>query len=97
LQKEKRGIKMKYEYKVIRKMSLYELQAICIEKGWYKSGNNTEYEKMLEVTRKEDITSDDVVETAIDIIAHTDELSMNDFTYVCNKILDGTHSLMIEQ
>lgn len=89
---------MKYAYKVIRKMSLYELQAICIEKGWYKSGNNTEYEKMLEVTRKEDITSDDVVETATDIIEHTDELSiMNDFTYVCNKILDGMHSLMIEQ
>lgn len=88
---------MKYGYKVIRKMTVYELQSLCIEKGWYKSGDNTEYEKMLDVTRKEDITSDDIVETATDIIEHTDELSMNDFTYVCNVILAAAHSFMVEQ
>lgn len=95
--KIKEALTMKYGYKVIRKMTVYELQSLCIEKGWYKSGDNTEYEKMLDVTRKEDITSDDIVETATDIIEHTDELSMNDFTYVCNLILAAAQSFMVEQ
>lgn len=88
---------MKYGYKIVRKLSPYSVKAICVDRNWYNTGDNIEYMKMLDMARKEDITSDDIVEIATDIIEHTAELSMNDFTHVCDLILLSSHSFMTEQ
>ena len=89
--------KMKYGYKIVRKLSPSSLKAICVEHNWYNTGDIIEYMKMLDMARKEDITSDDLVEIATDIIEHTAELSMNDFIHVCDLILRSSHSFMTEQ
>ena len=88
---------MKYGYKVIRRLSSDALRTLCLERAWFTEGDNEEYNKMLANGQKEDITSDDIVEIANDIIEHTDELSMSNFTDVCNAILFKSYSFMIEQ
>lgn len=86
---------MKYAYKVVRKLSMSALRSLCIEKEWYTNGDNDEYSHMLNMTKKEDITSDDIVEIAADIMEHSD-LSFNDFTSVCDEILKKSYCFMIE-
>lgn len=88
---------MKYGYKVIRRLSSDALRSLCIERAWFTGGDGEEYNKMLAKTQKEDITSDDIVEIANDIIEHTDELRMNNFTDVCDAILFKSYSFMVEQ
>nr|DAY58864.1 MAG TPA: hypothetical protein [Caudoviricetes sp.] len=87
---------MKYGYKVVRRLTSDALRALCIERAWYTNGNNEEYSNMLAKTKKEDITSDDIVEIATDIIKHSSNLSLEDFIYVCNEILKKSYSFMVE-
>lgn len=63
---------MKYGYKEIRKLSSSELRALCIEQDWYTGGTNEEYYNLMSMTEKENITTDDIVEIATDIIEHSD-------------------------
>lgn len=95
IRREERGNVMKYGYKVVRKLTMASLRSLCVEKEWYTSGDNDEYSDMLAMAKKEDITSDDIVEIATDIIEHSD-LSLDDFTYVCNEILKKSYSFMVE-
>lgn len=85
---------MKYGYKVIRKLTMASLRSLCVEKEWYTNGDNDEYSHMLNMTKKEDITSDDIVEIATDIIEHSSNLSLDDFTYVCDEILKKSYSFI---
>lgn len=87
---------MKYGYKVVRKLSSDALRALCIERAWYTRGDNEAYSNMLAMANKEDITSDDIVEIASDIIEHSSNLSIDDFTNVCDAILFKSYSFMIE-
>lgn len=64
---------MKYGYKEIRTISACTLRSLCIEENWYTSGTNEEYENLLNMTNKDNITTDDIVEMATDIIEHSDE------------------------
>lgn len=93
--REERGNVMKYGYKVVRKLTMASLRSLCVEKEWYTSGDNDEYSNMLAMSNKDDITSDDIVEIATDIIEHSD-LSLDDFTYVCDEILRKSYSFMVE-
>lgn len=86
---------MKYGYKVVRKLSSDALRALCIERAWFTNGDNEAYSNMLAMTNKEDITSDDIVEIAADIIEHSN-LSIDDFINVCDAILFKSYSFMIE-
>lgn len=88
---------MKYGYKVVRRLSSDALRALCVERAWYTSGDNDEYSNMLAMAKKEDITSDDIVEITTDILEHTDELNWDDFIYVCDEILLKCHSFITEQ
>lgn len=85
---------MKYGYKVVRGITAGKLMALCIEKGWYTNGDNVAYSHMLGMAKKEDITSDDIVEMATDIIEHSSNLSLDDFTYVCDEILKKSYSFI---
>jgi len=86
---------MKYGYKVVRRLSSDALRALCVERAWYTNGDNEEYSNMLAMSKKDDITGDDIVEIATDIIEHSD-LSLDDFTYVCDEILKKSYSFMVE-
>lgn len=86
---------MKYGYKVVKRLLSDELRALCVERAWYTSGDNDEYNNMLAMAKKDDITSDDIVEIATDIIEHSD-LSLDDFIYVCDEILLKCHLFIVE-
>lgn len=87
---------MKYGYKVIRKLTMQALRQLCIDRDWYTDGDNEEYSNMLFMTKKEDITSDVIVEIAIDIIEHSSNLTFDDFIEVCDSILSESYSFMSE-
>ena len=63
---------MKYGYKEIRTLSACDLRSLCINENWYTGGTNEEYENLLNMTKKDNITTDDIVEMATDIIEHSE-------------------------
>lgn len=64
---------MKYGYKEIRILDMSDLRALCIAEDWYTGGTNEEYANLLNMTKKNNITTDDIVEMATDIIEHSSE------------------------
>lgn len=82
-----RETNMKYGYKEIRRISAYSLRNLCIEENWYTCGDNEEYGHLLLdlAGHKENITTDDIIEIASDIIEHSD-LSTTDFENVAYKV-----------
>ncbi len=78
---------MKYGYKEIRKISASALRALCIKNDWYTHGDNDEYSHLLLdlAQHKENITTDDIVEIASDIIEHSG-LSIRDFESVAFEV-----------
>ena len=63
---------MKYGYKEIRKLHTSDLRALCIREDWYTGGTNEEYANLMNMTFKDNITTDDIVEIATDIIEHSE-------------------------
>lgn len=63
---------MKYGYREVRRLSSSDLRALCIKEDWYTGGDCEEYDNLLNMTKKENITTDDIVEIATDIIGHSD-------------------------
>lgn len=78
---------MVYGYKEIRKISAASLRNLCIEKDWYTKGDSDDYKHLLFVMadHKENITTDDIVEIAQDIVEHSDLEGM-EFTGVCFEV-----------
>ena len=64
---------MKYGYKEVRILHSTDLRALCIREAWYTGGTNEEYYKLFEMADKDNITTDDIVEIATDIIEHSSE------------------------
>lgn len=64
---------MKYGYKEVRTISADRLRKLCIDHDWYTRGDNEEYRHLLldMAGDKENITTDDIVEIASDIIKHS--------------------------
>lgn len=62
----------KYGYKEVRQLSASDLRALCIEENWYTGGTNEEYYNLMTKTEKENITTDDIVEIAGDIVEHSE-------------------------
>lgn len=79
---------MKYGYKEIRKVSLYNLSQLCCEQEWFTNGTTKEYERLLRYSEKENITTDDIVEMAERIIEHSDLHPDMQFTDVMFAIGD---------
>lgn len=61
------------KYKEIRKISAEGLRGLCISKNWYTRGTCKEYEHLLYglAEEKQNITTDDIVEIAEDIMEHS--------------------------
>lgn len=66
--------KMKCGYREIRRIFSDDLRNLCIKKDWYTRGNCKEYCHLLNelAHEKENITTDDIVEIAQDILNHSD-------------------------
>lgn len=62
---------MKYGYKEVRQLSACDLRALCISEDWYENGTNEEYANLMQMTNKDNITTDDIVEIATDIYEHS--------------------------
>lgn len=58
-------------YKEIRTLSRSDLRALCIDHNWYASGTTAEYENLLSLTEKENITTEDIIIMAADIMNHS--------------------------
>ena len=67
----------------IRRISLHDLRNLCIEKDWYTKGDNEDYNRLLInlADDKENITTDDIVEIAQDIMAHSE--TDQELTSIC--------------
>ena len=46
---------MKYNYKEIRTISLYNIKNMCVDMAWYNKGTNADYNKFLSYSNKENI------------------------------------------
>nr|DAH10462.1 MAG TPA: hypothetical protein [Caudoviricetes sp.] len=64
---------MKKEYKEIRQINADSLRRLCISKRWYTRGDNAAYNHLLYdlADDKENITTEDIVEIAQDIMEHS--------------------------
>ena len=85
---------MKYGYKIFRYLSMENLMNLCIQRDWYTCGDIKEYSHLLSYTKKIDLTADDIVVMALDIISHSD-LDDDDLRMVCDDILEVTRSIMV--
>ena len=75
---------MKYGYKEVRVLGAMQLRGLCIEKDWYTKGTNREYSALLEMANRENITTDDIVEMATDIMEHSEinpEMEITDIMF----------------
>ncbi len=83
---------MKYGYEEIRQIFPWDLQSLCMKRKWYTCGDNDEYDHLLYdlAGNKDNITTDDIVEIASDIIEHS-ELSAADFERVAGEVANIAH------
>ena len=63
---------MKYGYKEVRRLTSTDLRALCIRENLYTGGTLRDYDNLIAITEKENITTDDIVEIATDIIEHSE-------------------------
>lgn len=74
---------MKYGYREIRKIRGDDLRNLCIANCWYTRGDNAAYNHLLNdlAGDKENITTDDIVEIAMDILKHSN--TDQELTSIC--------------
>lgn len=74
---------MKHRYREVRRISADSLRELCIAKRWYTRGDCGEYENLLYdlADGKENISTDDIVEIAQDIVNHSE--TNQELTSVC--------------
>jgi len=60
-------------YTEIRHLFAHSLRALCIRQNWYTGGDNAEYEHLLYdlADSKPHLTTEDIIEIAEDIAAHS--------------------------
>lgn len=61
-------------YTEVRHLSAAALRKLCIAQDWYSCGDNDEYEHLLLdlAEHKENLTTADIIEIAMDIAQHSD-------------------------
>ena len=57
------------------------LRNLCIKKNWYTMGSNDEYGEMLDFASSHEMTTENLVRVASDIIEHSDEKCFEDCEY----------------
>ena len=87
---------MKYGYKEIRKIEPHALRKLCIKNDWYTNGTNEEYAKLFDMIKKDNITTDDIVEIASDIYEHSSNIEFDEFTDVMYQIAEISYTFFEE-
>lgn len=74
---------MKHGYREVRKIREDDLRNLCIAKRWYTRGDSAAYNHLLNdlAENKENITTDDIVEIALDIMEHSN--TDQELTSIC--------------
>lgn len=77
---------MKHRYREVRRIHADSLRNLCIAKNWYTRGNTEEYSHLLYdmAEGKENISTDDIVEMAQDIMEHSN--TDQEITSICFDI-----------
>lgn len=84
---------MKNGYTEERKMFADDLRRLCIRNNWFTRGNNDEYNTFLNMAKKENITTDDIVELAEQIIEHSNLAEGETMTNIMFELASICHSL----
>lgn len=82
---------MRKEYREIRKIRADKLRVLCIEENWYTIGDCEAYNHLLLdlAEFKENITTEDIVEIAQDILCHSEtEMDIECICYYVARIAD---------
>ncbi|MGN0398854.1 MAG: hypothetical protein ACI4EO_01885 [Blautia sp.] len=82
---------MRKEYREIRKIRADKLRILCIEENWYTRGDCEAYNHLLFdlAGNKENITTEDIVEIARDILEHSEtDMDIESICYYVARILD---------
>ena len=84
----------KYGYSEVRKISADNLRGLCIRQNWYTNGDNEEYGHLLFdlAANKDNVTTDDIVEIAQDIIDHSK--TDYDFESIAYAVLQITNTYL---
>lgn len=88
---------MKYGYKEVRRLTSIELRSLCIEENWYTKGTIEEYNNLLcKVANIKNVTTDDIVEIAQDIVDHSKIHPDMEFTDVMFAISEKCYTYFEE-
>lgn len=70
------------QYEEFRTISASRMRSLCIEWNWYTCGTNEEYEHLLLdlCEAKQNLTTEDIIEIAKDIMEHSDPNEMEEQT-----------------
>ena len=72
--------------KELRTLRADSLVGLCVEHNWYTKGSSIEYQKLIDfVATKENLTTEDILLIATDIIEHSTEHELTE-TNVCFEI-----------
>lgn len=78
-----------------RTLSMSDLRNLCIKNNWYTNGNNDEYNELLTSVKNKNITTNDIIDIANDIINHSDlNFTIETLENVCFEILEIAHSFI---
>lgn len=69
-----------------RKIFWNDLRNLCIRNNWYTCGTVKEYQKMLNICDKDNITTNDIVKIAQDIMDHSSKNDDRELTSYCFEV-----------
>lgn len=80
----------------IRKIDAESLRKLCVARRWYTRGDNAAYNHLLNdlAEGKENITTDDIVEIALDIMKHSN--TGQELTSICFDVARIAVSFFVE-
>lgn len=78
---------MKYGCDFTISLSVIALEKLCSIQKWYDLGDSEDVTNLLNKVLKDKISIDDIIDIAIDIVAHTAKMNFEDVLYVCDLIL----------
>ena len=83
----------KCNYKEVRTINKSDLRILCIRKSWYTEGTNEDYMELLKSVENKQISTEDIVELAYNIIEHS-ELTLCEevFEMVCFELFEISHT-----
>ena len=78
---------MKYGYKETRKIEMDKIRNLCVRKNWFTCGDVYSYDRLLDYSKCENITTDELVEMAEQILENSEtEYGITDIMFELAEI-----------